>query len=208
MRVDYFTNYAGSFLAVSARTSQGLPSGGATMAMAWKEAGGDYGTATNMSKYTDVSQYMYHRVLVRDRRGRREHPGPGYGEGRLEHRSLRRGAGEHLDGRRLASARRRLPEGVLYALHGPDRGERRLYSLAAEFPDLAEVIVLPYKTNGYQRQSMAVMAGTTADREPAGQRAAGRRGRALRKGVGPPRRQRHPGRVLDPGRRTRRLPCR
>ncbi len=64
MRVDYFTNYAGRFLAVSAFTKQGLPTGGATMAMAWKEQGGDYGAATNMSKYTDAGVYMYHRILV------------------------------------------------------------------------------------------------------------------------------------------------
>jgi hypothetical protein len=59
MRVDYFENYAARFLSVAAHSKAGLPLGGATMAMAWKEAGGVYATAATMSKYTDAGQYMY-----------------------------------------------------------------------------------------------------------------------------------------------------
>jgi Zinc carboxypeptidase len=33
--------------------------------------------------------------------------------------------------------------------------------LAAEFPNISEMITLPYKTNGYQRRAQAIMAGTT-----------------------------------------------
>ena len=34
----------------------------------------------------------------------------------------------------------------------------RIHQLAEEFPHLAEIVELPYKTNGYQRKAMASMA--------------------------------------------------
>jgi hypothetical protein len=37
----------------------------------------------------------------------------------------------------------------------------RFDALAAEFPNIAELIPLPYETNGYQRKAQATMAGTT-----------------------------------------------
>ena len=37
----------------------------------------------------------------------------------------------------------------------------RFEQLAAEFPNLAELITLPNKTNGYQRRAQATMAGAT-----------------------------------------------
>ena len=38
----------------------------------------------------------------------------------------------------------------------------RFHELAAEFPNIAELITLPNKTNGYQRKAQAIMAGTSA----------------------------------------------
>ena len=85
----------------------------------------------------------------------------------------------------------------------PIEENARIYSLAAEFPDLAEIIDLPYKTNGYQRKSMAIMTGTTA-RSAASLQSAQRRRRGRRcspKRWARTRRQRHPGRVSQPRRR-------
>jgi hypothetical protein len=39
---------------------------------------------------------------------------------------------------------------------------QRIQALAAEFPDLTEIIDLPLPTNGYRRKAMAVLTGTTA----------------------------------------------
>ena len=64
MRADYFTNYAGRFLSVAARTSLGTSTGGPILSMAVKEQGGNYGVAITMSRYVDAGQYMYHRLLV------------------------------------------------------------------------------------------------------------------------------------------------
>jgi hypothetical protein len=37
----------------------------------------------------------------------------------------------------------------------------RFDSLAAELPNIAELIPLPYETNGYHRKAQATMSGTT-----------------------------------------------
>jgi Zinc carboxypeptidase/Chitobiase/beta-hexosaminidase C-terminal domain len=37
----------------------------------------------------------------------------------------------------------------------------KLADLAAEFPNISELITLPYRTNGYQRRAQAIMSGTT-----------------------------------------------
>ena len=42
----------------------------------------------------------------------------------------------------------------------PVENMQRINDLAAEFPDLAEIINLPYETNGYQRKSMAILSAT------------------------------------------------
>ena len=44
----------------------------------------------------------------------------------------------------------------------PTESYERLDGLAAQFPDIAEIVPLPHKTDGYQRPAMAMMAGTTA----------------------------------------------
>ena len=43
----------------------GTPTGGPTLAVAWRPADDAYGSATTMSKFNDAGQYMYHRVLLR-----------------------------------------------------------------------------------------------------------------------------------------------
>src|SRR4029453_15926891 len=44
----------------------------------------------------------------------------------------------------------------------PPEALGRFAELQAEFPNISELIALPYKTNGYQRRAQATMAGTTA----------------------------------------------
>lgn len=162
MRVDYFTNYAGRFLAVAARTSLGLPVGGPTLAMAWKEADGEYGTAMTMSKYTDAGVYMYHRVLVRVGAAGTTTPVPAM----VRVASSEGGVAEAPVNEWVGGGLPPLPPGYMkgFFTHYMDPVEIYQYinQLAADFPDLAEIVNLPHLTNGYQRKAMAVMAGTTA----------------------------------------------
>ena len=174
MRVDYFTNYAGRFLAVAARTSLGLPSGGPTMAMAWKEAGGDYGTATNMSKYTDAGQYMYHRILVRVGALGSTTPVPATVSVASSAGGVAEGPVNTWVGGGLPPLADGYLKGFFTHYMDPVENKQRINALAAEFPDLAEIINLPFLTNGYQRKSMAIMAGTTGigSQPPSAQRPA------------------------------------
>ncbi|PSL04759.1 chitobiase/beta-hexosaminidase-like protein [Haloactinopolyspora alba] len=63
----------------------------------------------------------------------------------------------------------RPPEGPHYATgfvdHYMDPTEvyERIEALAAEFPDLAEIVELPYETNGYRRHAQALIGDVTAN---------------------------------------------
>ncbi len=162
MRSDFFTHRSGTFLSVEARTSLGTPSGGPTLAMSWREETGDYGAATSMSKFTDAGQYMYHRLLVRIGPAGATSPIPfmvrvASSTGEFEEKLVEEWVGSDLPP---------LADGYQMEFwdHYADPVEvyKRINDLATEFPNLAEIIDLPFKTEGYQRKSMAVMAGAGA----------------------------------------------
>ena len=55
-----------------------------------------------------------------------------------------------------------LPVRLHDAVHGSDRGQGALLrSWPTEYSNIAEIVTLPYKTNGYQRKAQANMAGST-----------------------------------------------
>ncbi|HET6771645.1 MAG TPA: M14 family metallopeptidase, partial [Actinomycetota bacterium] len=159
MRADYFTHRSGTFLSVEARTSLGTPSGGPTMAMSWREESGAYGAATTMSKFTDAGQYMYHRILVRIGPAGATSPVPFMVQVASSTPATSEKLVEEWVGRDLPP----LADGYMmeFWTHYADPVEvyNRMDSLVAEFPTLAETINLPNQTEGYQRKSMAVMAG-------------------------------------------------
>jgi hypothetical protein len=61
----------------------------------------------------------------------------------------------------------------------PTESNARLDALAAEFPDIAEMVPLPEKSPGHQRLAMAMMAGTTTGLEPVDGQPAARRAAVL-----------------------------
>jgi uncharacterized repeat protein (TIGR01451 family) len=162
MRADYFTHRSGTFLSVEARTNLGTPSGGPTLSMSWREESGTYGTATSMTKFTDAGAYMYHRLLVRIGPAGATSPVPfmvkvASSTGEFEEKVVEEWVGEDLPP---------LADGYMMEFwnHYADPVEvtQKIVDLAAEFPSLAEIVDLPHLSEGYQRKSMAVMAGTTA----------------------------------------------
>jgi hypothetical protein len=161
-RVDYFTSYGGRFLSVEAKDSLGAPSGGPTLAMAWAEAGGAYSAAATMTMYTDVGQYMYHFLLVRVGDANTTTPLPATvrvasSTGAAVEAPVTTWLGGGLPP--IASG---YLKGFLTHYMDPVEGKAKINALAAEFGNLAEIIDLPYATNGYQRKSMAIMNGTGA----------------------------------------------
>ncbi len=161
MRVDYFTNYAGRFLAVAAHTALGTATGGPTLAVAWRTEDGGYGSATTMSRFTDAGQYMYHRVLLRVGAAGSTEPVPAM----VRVASSTGAAAEAPVNEWVAGGLPPLADGYLMDFTtrymDPTEVHQRINALANEFPDLAEIINLPYLTNGYQRKAMAVMDTNT-----------------------------------------------
>ncbi len=115
-----------------------------------------------MSMYTDAGRYMYHRLLTRigdldpsatPPAGVRIASSTGaFAEGPVN---------AWLDGSLPPVAEGYL-KGFVSHYMDPIEIRERIAALAAEFPDLAEIVELPDPTNGYQRRAMATMAGTTA----------------------------------------------
>ena len=165
-RVDYFTNYAGRFLSVEAKDALGAPTGGPTLAMSWAEAGGAYGAATLLAKFSDSGQYMYHYTLIPVGAAGSTTPLPATvrvasSTGQTAEAPVNTWLGGGLPP--LAAG---YLKGFLTHYMDPVEGKAKINALAAEFPDLAEIIDLPNDTNGYQRKSMAVMNGVTPEGTP------------------------------------------
>lgn len=153
LRAEWFESVGGqTYLGVEVKTSLGADSGTVlTVSLGGRDV--------TMDRFVDAGQYMYHtfsepvavddvpaEVTVSSGGGAsiavpvvewlgdpRPEPGPHYATGFVDH---------YMD---------------------PTELDARIDALAAEFPGLAEIIELPYQTNGYRRKAQAMIgAGATA----------------------------------------------
>src|SRR5215211_6884730 len=175
LRVDYFESYAGRFLSVEAKDRLGgaTPSGsvytGPSLSLSFNSGAGtpiDSPPRTmnvNIDPDTTPDTYIEHRELVRIGDAATTSP--------AAPTMIRIGSstGEFVEAPVNVWLGGGLPPmkgGFLkdFTTHYMDPTEvyQRLGELAAEFPDISELITLPYKTNGYQRRAQAMMSGTTA----------------------------------------------
>ena len=189
LRVDYFENYAGRFLSVEAKTRLATmndppdPSAaptvytGPTLSLSWNSGAGTPIDSTprvmnlNIDPDTTPDTYIEHRELVRigdagtfDAAPARPDPD------RLEHRRDDRGRREHVARRRAAADGRRASSADFTTRYmDPTEVYERFDELAAEFPNIAQLIPLPNRTNGYQRRAQATMErhdGDSGERDP------------------------------------------
>jgi hypothetical protein len=175
-RVDYFQNYAGRFLSVEAHNAATVQqdSGpddagdGPTMVVTWDEGPGTeigLGGPRTMAPYVDpdpsADTYLYHRTLIRiGAPGNDTPPRPSRvriasSTGAVEEHDVETWVGgglpPHADAFQIGFHNRYLDPTEIY---------ERFEELAAEFGGpggIAELIDLPYKTNGYQRRAQAIM---------------------------------------------------
>src|SRR5215208_972568 len=175
LRVDYFESYAGRFLSVEAKDRLGgaQPTGGIytgpSLSLSFNSGAGTALDApprtinTNIDTDTTPDTYIEHRELVRIGDAGTTSPaaptliriGSSTGESAEAPVNLWLGGGlPPMKGGFLKD----------FTTHYMDPTEvyQRLGELAAEFPDISELITLPHKTNGYQRRAQAMMSGTTA----------------------------------------------
>ncbi len=174
LRADYFENYTGRFLSVEAKTRQGgaAPSGstyvGPDLSLSYNRGGSTpidsppRLMSTNIDPDTTPDTYIEHRELVRiGDAGTTDPPRPS----RIRVGSSTGESAEADVETWLGGGLPPMADGFVTDFHTRYLDPTELYAefedLADEFPNLAELITLPNKTNGYQRRAQATMAGAT-----------------------------------------------
>jgi hypothetical protein len=173
LRVDYFENYAGRFLSVEAKDRLGgsTPTGadyvGPALSLSWNIGNGPIASpprvmGTNIDPDTTPDTYIEHRELVRiGEVGSNDPAAPT----RIRIGSSTGVAVEADVNVWLGGGLPPMREGFLKDFTtrylDPSEVYAKLADLAAEFPNISELITLPHLTNGYQRRAQATMSGTT-----------------------------------------------
>jgi hypothetical protein len=169
LRVDYFTNYAGRFLSVEAKTRLAAIDAagnyaGPTLWLYWNTGNGTpFHTINrpmniNVDPDTTPNTYIEHRDLVRipDGAGAPTAVRIGSSTGASTEAPVNVWLGGGLPPMNAAF----LSDFTTRYLD-PTEVRARFFELAAEFPNLATMIPLPNKTNGYQRRAQATLSGNT-----------------------------------------------
>jgi hypothetical protein len=174
LRVDYFENYTGRFLSVEAKDRLGgsTPTGstytGPSLSLSWN-TGGQTPISTaprpmsvNIDPDTTPDTYIEHRELVRI--GDAGNPLPP----RPTMIRIGSSTGAFIEapvqtwlGGGLPPMKKKFMSDFTTRYMDPTEVYARFDELAQEFPNIAELITLPHKTNGYQRRAQANMSGLT-----------------------------------------------
>ncbi|MGJ7449575.1 M14 family metallopeptidase [Aquipuribacter sp. MA13-13] len=150
LRAEWFDNGGDLFLNLEVRSSAGASAGTVVTAT--------YGTTTiTLSRFVDAGEYQYHRVSS---------PVPvdaipdsvtfTSSAGDVETSDLEEWLGEEL-----RPNRKNYATGFVDRYMDAVEITAQAEELAAEFPELAEVIDLPFETNGYRRHAMGTLGGFT-----------------------------------------------
>lgn len=152
LRANHYTNQTASFLYVEAKSNKGVSA--STILTAYWEENGVEKSAT-MARKVDYGEYLYHYLELPI-------------EGIPETVTVVSNQGSTVTSaitEWLGDVREEPNEHYVkeFVDHYMDPGEiyERMEQLAAEFPELAEIIELPYKTNGYRRHAMATLGSYT-----------------------------------------------
>src|SRR5215217_4673605 len=172
LRVDYFENYAGRFLSVEAKdrlgtsTATGATYQGPALSLSFNEGAGTpidsepRAMSVNIDPDTSPDTYIEHRLLVRIGEAGTTDPaaptrvrvGSSTGEFVEQDVHVWLGGG-------LPPMNPKFQKDFTTHYMDPTEVYQRFQALAAEFPNISEIITLPYKTNGYQRKAQANMSG-------------------------------------------------
>src|SRR3954468_14768280 len=162
MRAYTFTNYAGRFLYVEAHTklaTNAAPQTSPTMSVSSAPAGGDFGNTGTMTIFRDnqspflvpPTPYMYHRFLQRV-----NGPDPKRVRVASSAGGTDEGAVTEWVGKALPPHVAGYQTGFFNDYTDPTLVDQRFAQRVNEFPDLAQQVELPYKTNGYRRKAQTV----------------------------------------------------
>ncbi|BCJ67198.1 M14 family metallopeptidase [Polymorphospora rubra] len=158
VRADWFTTKGQGFLYVEARTTEGQQASPVVMMQLENDSGqgSSFGFARTMSRFVDSGQYMFHRNLFKlDTR-----------PSQIRVTSSTGGVTTGSVSNWLEDAPPPLTEnpGYQYDFIDGYKHPQQLFSraeeIARQYPDIAQIIYLPNKTNGYQRKAQATIGGT------------------------------------------------
>ncbi|MFD2762632.1 M14 family zinc carboxypeptidase [Micromonospora eburnea] len=158
VRADWFTTKGQGFLYVEARTTAGQQTNPIVAMQLENDSGPgtSFGSARTMSRFVDSGQYMFHRNLFKlDARPSQIRVtsstggvATGFVSNWLE------------DGAPPLTANPGYKWDFIDGYKTPQQLYRRAEEIARQYPKIAEIIYLPYQTNGYQRKAQATVGGT------------------------------------------------
>jgi hypothetical protein len=153
LRADYFESRDGEFLSVEAKSTYGQDE---DFAMTVEYDGGEF----ELSPFVDVGVYMYHRGMaeVDGRPEQVEVVSPNGGTATAEVTEWL--ADPDDPGEPLPHT------DFINAYMTADEIHDRIFQLEEEYPELAEVVELPYLTNGYRRHAQAALGVALVDGQP------------------------------------------
>ncbi|MFE9201420.1 M14 family metallopeptidase [Micromonospora sp. NPDC007230] len=161
IRADYYTSGTNQILSVEAKWAQGQTSTSTLTVVRDSGPGTELGSggSQTISRFVDAGVYLYHRgastVTTRPDRIRITSPTGGVAVAQVKEWLPIPADNPEGPGYQKDFVTSYLTPTELYA---------RIHQLAAEFPDLAEIVELPYKTNGYRRKAQVVLGTTNANR--------------------------------------------
>ncbi|HWK29047.1 MAG TPA: M14 family metallopeptidase [Solirubrobacter sp.] len=157
VRADWFTTKGQGFLYVEARTTEGAQTN-PTVAMTLENdqgPGTEFISARSMSRFVDSGAYMFHRNLFKlDTRPDRIRVTSSTGGVATGHVS---------DWLRDVTPLTSLPgyeSDFVDGYRTPQQVYARFEQIAQQHPEIAEIVTLPNRTNGYQRKAQATIGGT------------------------------------------------
>jgi Zinc carboxypeptidase/Chitobiase/beta-hexosaminidase C-terminal domain len=158
-RADWFTTKGQGFLYVEARTTAEADP---LVTMQLENDGGagtEFGFARTMSRFDDSGEYMFHRNLFKlDRR-----------PSQIRVTSIRNGiatgeatgfVSDWLEDVAPLTARPGYQWDYVDGYKHPQQLFARFEEIADQYPDIAEIVELPNRTNGYRRKAQAIIGPT------------------------------------------------
>ncbi|MFI7023936.1 M14 family zinc carboxypeptidase [Micromonospora sp. NPDC049900] len=157
-RADWFTTKGQGFLYVEARTTQGQQTTPIVGMQVENDSGRgtEFGFARTMSRFVDSGQYMFHRNLfkldTRPDQIRVTSSTGGVVTGPVSNWLE--------DGAPPLTANPGYRSDFVDGYRHPQQLFARAEEIAREYPQIAEIVYLPHRTNGYQRKAQATIGGT------------------------------------------------
>ncbi len=168
VRADYFTTKGQGFLYVEARTTRDVGQSPAPITMRLESDSGPgtpFTSPRNMTRFTDSGEYMFHRNLFKVSTRPSQIRVTGLSGTTVD--GVTTGAvSDWLRDVTPLTADPNYKWNYVDAYRHPQQVYDRFEEIAQQYPDIAEIVALPNKTNGYQRKAMATIGSTATANQP------------------------------------------